>query len=194
MSRTFRHCIALLLLLVFALCNMPASYAEGEKTDELPKDWYGWWKMDRCSGDWAKMYGYYWDCCGELEREDVDLLHLRLWDEDLPKETLLAEALLTEGEGALACRSGSFLDRELGTSDWTITKRDDVCRTLLTFEGQYQAVGKGGFHYVIYLRPWGDLWPGSEEEKPYYYEDWYLPLVKAGLPMPERIGETEEEA
>ena len=194
MSRALKRCAAFLLLLALTVCILPAAFADTGEVAALPKDWYGWWKMDHCSGDWARMYGFYWDCCGELEREDDDSLRLRLWDEDIPKETLLAEALLTEGEGVLACRGGSFLDRALGENAWTVTKSADACGTLLTIEAQYQAVGKGGFHYVIYLRPWGDLWPGGEDEKPYYYADWYLPLIEAGLPMPEKIGKTEEEA
>ena len=193
MSRALKRCAAFLLLLALTVCILPSAFADTGEAAALPKDWYGWWKMDRCSGDWARMYGYYWDCCAELETDGEGPLHLRLWDEDLPKETLLADALLTEEEGVLSCRSGSFLDRALGESDWTVTKSADACGTLLTLEGQYQAVGKGGFHYVIYLRPWGELWPGSEDEKPYYYESWYLPLVEADLPMPEKIGETEEE-
>ena len=83
---------------------------------------------------------------------------------------------------------GSFLDRELAESDWDLTLREDACGALLTVEGEYEAVGRGGFHYVIYLRPWGSRWPGGKEEQPYYYETWYLPLIEAGEPMPETIG------
>ena len=47
---------------------------------------------------------------------------------------------------------------------------------------------------MIYLRPWGSRWPGSEDEKPYYYESWYLPLIEAGEAMPDKIGKQEEKA
>ena len=50
-------------------------------------------------------------------------------------------------------------------------------------------VGKGGFSYEIYLRPWGSKWPEDDEDKlPYYYNDWYLPLIEAGKDMPDTIG------
>ena len=153
----------------------------------LPRDWYGWWKMDRCSGDWAKMYGYYWDCCAEIE-EEGGVLRLLLWDEDLPKEKALALARLSERDGELRCTEGSFLDRELTAEDWDISRGEDACGINWKIEGYYKAVGKGGFHYEIYLRPWGSRWPGSEDEKPYYYANWYLPLIEADQPMPEEIG------
>ena len=157
----------------------------------LPAEWYGWWKMDHTSGDWAKMYGYYWDCCAEMNLRG-GVLSLLLWDEDMPREDCLASAQLEEKDGALRCISGSFLDRELTQDDWTVTRGEDAAGLLWQIEGEYKAVGKGGFHYVIYLRPWGSRWPGSEDEKPYYYESWYLPLIEAGESMPDRIGKQEE--
>ena len=150
-------------------------------------DWYGWWRMDHCSGDWEHMYGYYWDCCAEITDED-GALHVLLWDEDLPKDTSLAAAQLTERDGILHCITGTFLDRELGPDDWLITQTRDECGPLLHVEGNYEAVGKGGFWYEIFLRPWGSLWPGNEDEKPYSYENWYLPLIEAGADMPDQIG------
>lgn len=150
-------------------------------------EWYGWWRMDHCSGDWAHMYGYYWDCCAEI-RQEGDTLRLQLWDEDLPKDVGLAGARIMEQDGVLRCRTGVFLDRDLGPDDWQITWTQDDCGALLHIEGYYEAVGKGGFRYEIFLRPWGSLWPGNEDEKPYAYEDWYLPLIEAGANMPDEIG------
>ncbi len=185
-------CLLSLLALILLTAGSACAAALPAQDGELPRDWYGWWKMDRCSGDWSKMYGYFWDCCAEIDRDGEGGLRLILWDEDLPKETRLAEAVLAEDEGELRCLSGSFLDRELAKSDWTLMESGDECGTLVSIEGQYKAVGKGGFHYVIYLRPWGDRWPGGEDERPWYYESWYLPLLDAGQPMPAEIGKTEE--
>ena len=46
--------------------------------------------------------------------------------------------------------------------------------------------------YSIYLRPWGESWEDvradDEELLPYYYDDWYLPLIETGASMPEVIG------
>ena len=40
----------------------------------------------------------------------------------------------------------------------------------------------------MYLRPWGSLWPDEEDRLPYYYEDWYLPLIESGEEMPDVLG------
>ena len=43
--------------------------------------------------------------------------------------------------------------------------------------------------YDIYLRPWGTYWDDvTEEDLPYYYYDWYLPLIESGESMPDSIG------
>ena len=157
------------------------------ESDTLAGDWYGWWRMKNTSGDWAKMYGYYWDCCAEIRVSPDGAYTALLWDEELPKDNCLADAVLRQGE-RLSCESGSFLDRELSPGDWSIELSEDAGGKLLTIQGEYEAVGKGGFHYDIYLRPWGSRWPGSADERPFGYESWYLPLIEAGSPMPETMG------
>lgn len=172
---------------VVRLDSPPPTEVVQRESDTLAGDWYGWWRMKNTRGDWAKMYGYYWDCCAEIrEREDGSYTVL-IWDEDLPKDYFLAEAVIPAGE-TLRCESGSFLDRELSAESWNISLRADAGGTLLTIQGEYEAVGNGGFHYDIYLRPWGERWPGSADERPFGYESWYLPLIEAGSPMPETIG------
>ena len=151
---------------------------------DLSGDWYGWWRMYSTSGDWAHMYGYWWDCCAEIE--DGSML---LWDEDLPKDNFLAEAELSIHNKDIRCTGGSFLDRKLKSGSWDIILSEDDCGTLMTISGKYDAVGKGSFSYKIYLRPWGSKWPEDDEDKlPYYYNDWYLPLIEAGKDMPDVIG------
>ena len=151
---------------------------------DLSGDWYGWWRMYSTSGDWAHMYGYWWDCCAEIK--DGCIL---LWDEDLPKDNFLAKAELSTRGGDIRCLSGSFLDRKLKSGSWDITLSEDGCGTLMTVSGEYDAVGDGGFSYEIYLRPWGSKWPEDDKYKlPYYYKDWYLPLIEAGKDMPDVIG------
>ncbi len=80
----------------------PVPAAEAAVSDG---DWYGWWKMDHCKGDWAHMYGYYWDCCAVLSEAD-GVLKLLLWDEDMPRDNCLSEARLSRDGGALRCAGG----------------------------------------------------------------------------------------
>ena len=60
---------------------------------------------------------------------------------------------------------------------------------LIWIDGDYEN-GDDAFHYDIYLRPWGLYWEDMDESGyPYSYTDWYLPLIDAGMPMPDAIGE-----
>lgn len=174
------------VILDLAATPTPTAEAEAAPAD-TGKDWYGWWKMDHCKGDWSHMYGYYWDCCAVITDADGGL-DLQIWDEDLSRDIGLAEAFLERSGGVLQCTDGRFLDRALGSADWKITESADACGRLISIEGEYQAVGKGGFHYLIYLRPWGSKWPGSADERPFYYESWYLPMIAADEAMPDVIG------
>lgn len=159
--------------------------SEAAKAPGLDGDWYGWWHITHTTGDWAKMYGYFWDCCAEIKENGA----LLLWDESLPKDNPLAETtLLTDGEG-FRCVGGSMLDAAREPESWELTLTEDNGGRLLTIRGHYDAeMSEGGFSYEIFLRPWGDLWPGGANEVPYYYEDWYLPLIRAGSAMPDTIG------
>ena len=192
---------ALFLLLTLAACGQKEETKTTElviaaretlepaapsKTTELAGDWYGWWHITHTSGDWAKLYGAYWDCCARIEESGA----LLLWDESLPKDDPLAETtLLQDGEG-FRCVGGSMLDAAREPESWELTLTQDDEGKLLTIRGRYDAVrSEGGFSYEIFLRPWGDLWPGGTNEIPYYYEDWYLPLIRKGGAMPDTIGE-----
>ena len=156
-----------------------------QSAESLAGDWYGWWHIYHTTGDWAKMYGYFWDCCAEIEENGA----LLLWDETLPKDNCLAETTLIRTSDGLRCVGGSMMDAAREPESWELTVTQDEGGTLLTIRGHYDAVeSEGGFSYEIFLRPWGSLWPGKENEIPYYYEDWYLPLIRAGSAMPDTIG------
>ena len=161
------------------------SAAPTPPTESLTGDWYGWWHIIHTTGDWAKMYGYFWDCCAEIEENGA----LLLWSDILPKDNCLAETTLVYTDGALRCVGGSMLDAAREPESWELELTQDEGGKLLTIRGHYDAVeSEGGFSYEIFLRPWGSLWPGKENEIPYYYEDWYLPLIRAGSAMPDKIG------
>ena len=65
-----------------------------EPVESFAGDWYGWWRMQNTRGDWAHMYGYYWDCLCEIRETEDGGLHLLLWDEDMAKDDWLAQASL----------------------------------------------------------------------------------------------------
>jgi len=168
----------------------PAETAGTEAVNALAGDWYGWWKMVNTSGDWAWMDGYWWDCCAEVEEDGAEL-RLLLWDEDLPKETLLAILYIQSGkDGAPRCTGGEFLSAIMEEDGCKIELRQNGGEKFLTITGHYDATVKNGsFDYSIYLRPWGQRWEDAEDDElPYYYESWYLPLIEDGKEMPDEIG------
>lgn len=153
---------------------------------DVPAQWYGWWKMSSASGDWKHMDGYWWDCCAELvSREDAQLLSI--WDEDIGKSAGLAGIRLVPGSAAEA-ESMFMLDAE-SLENFSYKLSSDDFGQLMHINGKYRSVThKGGFSFEMILRPWGSRWDASEY-LPYYYKDWYLPLIEAGSDMPEIIGE-----
>lgn len=168
----------------------PTVTAVTETAEAFPADWYGWWRMTDTSGDWAHMYGYWWDCCARVSDEGD--LSMELWDENPFYDGRLGRAVLCRTEQGLRCLSGEFLDRTLRADEWTVSLDEDELGPVLTIRGDYAAVNStGAFHYEITLRPWGSLWPEDTDKQPYYYTDWYLPLIEAGRPMPDDLGGAE---
>lgn len=157
-----------------------------QKTDHAPEtdSWYGWWRMKNTSGDWNSMYGYWWDCCGEISADGK----LMLWDEDLKRGDYLAVFQLEQNGDSFSINGGKFIDKGLEKGSACLEVSEDKSGEIFKISGKYDAVGKGGFDYEIFLRPWGAVWQSDADELPYYYEEWYLPLIKNGSPMPDSIG------
>ena len=157
-------------------------------------DWYGWWKMTGCSGYYEDMEGDWWDICGNIDIGADKTGVVRLWDEDYSRDSLMAKVNVTlstagTGEhGTMTSEDGQFTDIAIEHADWIVdpglADRDD----LICIDGYYEN-GEDEFYYEIYLRPWGIYWDDADEDsRPKSYDDWYLPLIKAGKSMPDAIG------
>lgn len=168
---------------------VPSAPAEmSEPRSSLAGTYYGWWHINHTSGDWAHMYGYWWDCAAWVQETAPGEYSLTLRDEDMLEGMTTAWAALRETDGGLVCTEGRLLDAALEEGDWTVKRTEDDCGTLLTISGRYNAVNsKGAFSYEFFLRPWGSRWPEKEDELPYHYKDWYLPLIEAGKEMPSSL-------
>ena len=171
-----------------------AAPPEAAVTAELPEketlagNWYGWWRIDHTSGDWAHMYGYWWDCAAWVTGTAPGEYSLTLRDEDMLEGKTTAWLSLAEKDGALVCTEGRLLDRDLPDESLEILLSADNFGPLLTLRGRYTAVmSKGAFSYEFFLRPWGSRWPEQEDAMPFRYRDWYLPLVEAGEDMPPEL-------
>ena len=170
-----------------------------EKTDNAlldwwNGDWYGWWKMTGCSGDYEEMEGAWWDICGTIDIGSDMTGTVRLWDEDYSRDSLMAKvnvSLSTSGtgeHGTLMSEDGQFTDVYLEHADWIVDPGLMDFEDLIRIDGYYEN-GDDEFYYEIYLRPWGIEWDDVDADSlPNRYEDWYLPLIRAGKPMPDTIG------
>ena len=161
-------------------------------------EWYGWWKMTDCSGSYESMENQWWDVCGVIELGADRTGTVTLWDEDYTKSDAMASAAVslsdagTGEHGTLTSEGGWFTDVALAHADWIVDPGLQELADIICIDGWYEN-GDDAYRYEIYLRPWGLYWDDVEEEnRPYRYDDWYLPLIDAGESMPDRIGEGAE--
>ncbi len=161
-------------------------------------DWYGWWTVSNCDGEFTEWEGGWWDCCAAIEVDNNGQGELLLWDEDLPKDDPLAEIEIAVYEeersgpmGSAAVAEGYFLDMDVSEGDITFEPNLEAYENLLVLEGSYVTI-QGSFDFQMYLRPWGQDWADlaqeDEELLPFFYED-YRKAVENGEEPPENIYE-----
>ena len=163
--------------------------------------WYGWWTMTGCSGAYESMAGQWWDACAVIDIGMDYTGTVTIWDEDYSRADPMSQATVTlnsagVGEhGTVMSESGYFTNLPLEHADWivdpAINSRFPDVENMICIEGWYED-GEDEFYYQIYLRPWGQLWDDFAadypDDIPYYYDDWYLPLVESGSAMPDVVG------
>ena len=163
--------------------------------------WYGWWTMTGCSGAYESMAGQWWDACAVIDIGSDYTGTVTIWDEDYSRADPMTQASVTlnsagAGEhGTVMSESGYFTNLPLEHADWiidpAINSRFPDVENMICIEGWYED-GEDEFYYEVYLRPWGQLWDDFAadypDDIPYYYDDWYLPLVESGSAMPDVVG------
>ena len=174
--------------------TLPSAAADDALLEWWNGEWYGWWKMTDCSGSYESMEGQWWDICGVIEIDADRTGTVTLWDEDYTKDDAMASAAVslsdtgTGEHGTLTSESGWFTDVALAHADWIVDLGLQELADIICIDGRYEN-GDDTYRYEIYLRPWGLYWDDVEEEnRPYLYADWYLPLIDAGKSMPDSIG------
>ena len=157
-------------------------------------EWYGWWKMSGCYGDYESMEGNWWDVCGDIDIGTDYTGTITLWDEDYTRSEPMASVQVSLSEagtgehGTVMSEGGWFTNVALEHADWIVDPGLLDYDDMIWISGDYED-GDDEFHYDIYLRPWGLYWEDMEEDAyPYRYTDWYLPLIDAGKSMPDTIG------
>ena len=174
--------------------TLPSAAADDALLEWWNGEWYGWWKMTDCSGSYESMEGQWWDICGVIEIDADRTGTVTLWDEDYTKDEAMASAAVslsdtgTGEHGTLTSEGGWFTDVALAHADWIVDPGLQELADIICIDGRYEN-GDDTYRYEIYLRPWGLYWDDVEEEnRPYLYADWYLPLIDAGKSMPDSIG------
>ena len=174
--------------------TLPSATADDALLEWWNGEWYGWWKMTDCSGSYESMEGQWWDICGVIEIDADRTGTVTLWDEDYTKDEAMASAAVslsdtgTGEHGTLTSEGGWFTDVALAHADWIVDPGLQELADIICIDGRYEN-GDDTYRYEIYLRPWGLYWDDVEEENhPYLYADWYLPLIDAGKSMPDSIG------
>ena len=174
--------------------TLPSTTADDALLEWWNGEWYGWWKMTDCSGSYESMEGQWWDICGVIEIDADRTGTVTLWDEDYTKDEAMVSAAVslsdtgTGEHGTLTSEGGWFTDVALAHADWIVDPGLQELADIICIDGWYEN-GDDTYRYEIYLRPWGLYWDDVEEEnRPYLYADWYLPLIDAGKSMPDSIG------
>ena len=160
-------------------------------------DWYGFWIVTGGDGEYESWNNEWWDCCANISIGADYTGNVIVWDEDLPQDNAVSEADVslnpagTGEHGTIFSEGGYFLDGDLAHADWIVDPGLANYDNLICIDGWYEDT-HGGFHYAMYLRPWGTSWDDiaadSPDSLPYYYESWYLPLIEAGKAMPDTLG------
>ena len=145
-------------------------------------EWYGWWKITDSDG---RMPLSWYDCCARLIQTEDTAYLLTVWDEESSAEAPLASVTFREeGDGHLVSLYGTFLYDDIGYGEWKL----DLPAEVLSMEDLKHDADDTVFTCSFYLRSWGDRWQDSpEEQRPFYFDDWYLPLIKKNAPMPDSI-------
>ena len=95
----------------------------------------------------------------------------------------------TTAYGTIMSEGGYFTDMALEHADWIVDPGlVDFVDTII-ISGDYEN-GADAFTYDIILRRWGTYWEIDMDEAnfPAHYNDWYVPLIDEGKPMPDSIG------
>ena len=163
-------------------------------------DWYGWWFLYGCKGDYEELEGQYWDCEAHVAIDGDSTGTMELWDDSMSRSTggigLVDVSLSSSGtgeHGTLLSEGGWFMEMELGHADWIIDPGLTDFENMLIITGSYDDDNGNVYSYKLMLRPWGQLWDDVDpDSRPWSYEDWYLPMIQNGATrMSERFGEED---
>jgi len=176
--------------------NRPKEDLTPNDLDYWEGDYYGWWCIDNVNSGDAEV-GAWWDACMTLDIFSNGGGFITIWDEDYGKDDPIAEVVVsvsvTDGVARIVSESGQFMGVEVEHADWLFYSDSTDYEDTLGFFANYENSNMN-VDYYFFLRQWGTLWDDvyadDPNNMPYYYEDWYLPLIEDGeVVAPRTIGE-----
>ncbi len=145
-------------------------------------DWYGYWETHSVTDDYRDMEDDgRWECYAEIKMNSDDTGTIYLWEKlgEIARVNIRVSEEGGSGDmGAAVSESGHhWNDAQIGHADWIIDPSLYGYENYMVIDGRYvdEENPDQGFNYIMYLRPWGQLWDDiPEDERPPDYEDWYL--------------------
>ena len=189
--------------------SKPADEPTDKPTDEPQSlgdpwwggDWYGWWIVKSAGGSHVDSVNSYRDACARISFYEDGSGRIQIWEED----SSLADDMIdvdvsfgagTTDHGCMMSEGGWLWNDEVGHADLIVDPGASAVSSIdhmICIEGTYEDPeddGESWFTYAFYLRPWGMDWEDVryadtedlpyDDMMPYYYDDWYLPLLEAG--------------
>lgn len=157
-------------------------------------DWYGQWRIFNAGGDWLELDGQSYDLFARVHIGDDGTGSMLLWDEELSLQEPMAELELgivgysEDVMGAAMVEGGWFWQMEPEGGMWGFGSNIAGFDRLIALENAHYESSEGSFDFTLLLRPWGCLWDDvadvDEASLPFYYYDWYLPMLEQGQAMP----------
>ena len=152
-------------------------------------DWYGWWFMYGCKGEYEELEGQSWDCEAHIQIDSDYTGTVELWDDSMPRNTggigLINVSLSDSGtgeNGTLMSEGGWFMERDLVHADWIIDPALSGFENMIVITGDYDEGNGNSYYYKLMIRPWGELWDDVDSDsRPWSYENWYLPMIQDGV-------------
>ena len=178
---------------IASLSDLEDEGMQKEKNNRWSGEWYGYWILQNASGVWENMDGQAFDCFARLDMGVDNTGRITIWDEkssfSFPLSVVeLKLAPSPSFYGSARSESGFFLSGDIETGEWRIEPDKEKLDNVLSFSSHY-AGPDGAFDYMFLLRPWGYVWDDAIENEtirlPYYYNQWYLPMLSEKNSMPD---------
>ena len=163
----------------------PPEVNETSVMQELPEnlawwdgDWYGYWTVVSADDPYSGFIGQVWDCYAIIDVNHDATAIITLFDDDISMGEIYVDLIDGhEGDimGIATSTGGEMFGMPVKEEEIRINPEHRGHEDMIMIDQWHEDEDGDEFRYVIYLRKWGLDWDDyPEDERPPYYEDWYL--------------------